>query len=56
MNAKWHRAHPMPRYAGNDERISRHLEHASTCACREIPPSLLAEIQRRGLKAPTHSA
>jgi hypothetical protein len=49
MNRDWHRAHPMPPRATEAQRIAWHLEHADACACREIPPRLLARMRELGL-------
>jgi hypothetical protein len=47
MNADWHRSHVLASNAPMDARIEWHLEHARECACRPIPPSVLAEIEAR---------
>lgn len=53
INSKWHAAHKLPRKATLDERIEWHIKHAVECACRPMPASILAELDRRGLGAPT---
>lgn len=47
MNKAWHESHKMPPNATLDERLNWHLDHAKECACRPIPPKLLAEIEKR---------
>ncbi|MBB3929999.1 hypothetical protein GGR25_001038 [Kaistia hirudinis] len=42
----------MPPKASLNERIAWHLEHARACGCREIPASILAELERRGITPP----
>ncbi len=49
INTAWHKANPIPPKATLDQRIKWHLEHQKACACREIPPKLLAEIKKRSL-------
>jgi hypothetical protein len=44
MNAAWHKKHPMPPKATNEQRIKWHIAHAKHCTCRPIPPKLEAEI------------
>jgi len=53
MNRAWHEANPMPPKASLDERIAWHLGHARACGCREIPASILTELERRGITPPT---
>lgn len=53
MNREWHAANPMPPKASLDERVAWHIEHARRCGCREIPASILAELERRGITPPT---
>lgn len=50
LNKEWHLAHPMPVNPTLDERIEWHLEHKKHCACREMPPKLVEEIKKRGIK------
>ncbi len=52
INADWHTKHPMPKNASMDERIRWHVAHARTCGCREIPKTVLAEMERRGMPIP----
>ena len=47
MNADWHRQNPMPHNPTREQRIDWHLRHAAACACREVPPSLRADVERR---------
>jgi uncharacterized protein YdhG (YjbR/CyaY superfamily) len=46
MNAVWHKKHALPRGASFQERITWHREHQKRCACRPIPPKLLAQMRR----------
>ncbi|MCW5695453.1 MAG: hypothetical protein KIS96_01830 [Bauldia sp.] len=55
INAAWHEANPMPKNATLDQRVAWHIAHAKACGCREIPPSVMAEIERRGLEVPTRT-
>lgn len=50
LNKAWHLQHPMPANPTLDERIAWHLEHKKHCSCREIPPKLQEEINRRKKK------
>lgn len=45
MNTQWHRRHVLPKNASLEERISWHREHQEACACRPIPPKLLAQMR-----------
>lgn len=55
MNARWHKAHPMPANPTLDQRLRWHVAHAKACDCREMPASIVAELARRG-KAKTARA
>lgn len=44
MNARWHESHPMPKNASLAQRVVWHTAHAKHCACRPIPPSVLAAL------------
>ena len=46
MNAEWHKAHVLPKGASLEVRIAWHREHQKRCACRPIPPKLLADMRR----------
>jgi uncharacterized protein YdhG (YjbR/CyaY superfamily) len=46
MNTRWHRQHVLPKDSSIEERIAWHREHQKRCACRPIPPKLLAEMRR----------
>ena len=50
INKECHHANPMPSRASLDERIQWHLQHQKACACRPIPPKLLAEMTKRRLE------
>jgi hypothetical protein len=52
LNAAWHAAHPMPMRSTLAQRVDWHLAHAKACGCRAMPPTILAELKRRGVKAP----
>jgi len=47
INAAWHEAHPMPKNAPLDQRVTWHLAHADACGCRGMPASVLAELRLR---------
>ena len=53
INKAWHEAHKMPRDATLEQRLEWHLKHAANCECREIPKSILRELEARGLSVPT---
>ena len=46
MNGEWHKKHALPKGASQKERMAWHREHQKRCACRPIPPKLLAEMRR----------
>ncbi len=50
LNKEWHLAHPMPKNPTLGQRIKWHLEHHQHCQCRDIPPKLLLEMKKRGIK------
>ena len=52
INAKWHRQHVMPMGSTLSQRVKWHVAHAKACGCREMPPTVLAELRRLGKKAP----
>lgn len=43
-NAEWHRKNRMPSPATMEERIRWHVAHQRVCACRPIPPTVLAAM------------
>lgn len=47
MNARWHELHPMGRGASLAERVKWHVAHEKACACREMPASIRAELERQ---------
>jgi hypothetical protein len=49
INKEWHLKHPMPKNPTLDQRVEWHIEHARECKCREIPGSVLKEMQKRKL-------
>ena len=52
LNAVWHDTHRMPRNPTMEQRVRWHVGHAKACGCRDIPKSILAELQRRGVALP----
>jgi hypothetical protein len=46
INRAWHAANQMPKNATREQRIDWHARHAGACACREVPASLRAEIEK----------
>jgi len=52
INEAWHRAKPDAPKPTLDQRIEWHLAHARACGCREIPPRLVAELEKRGIVDP----
>lgn len=53
INKEWHEAHRMPRNATLEQRLDWHVNHAANCNCREMPPSIRAELEARGLITPS---
>jgi hypothetical protein len=49
LNADWHRQNRMPKNATTEQHIAWHLQHQRNCACRPIPPKLLAVMKARKL-------
>ena len=47
INAKWHKANPMPKKSTDNQKIQWHVDHARECACRPIPKSILAKMKER---------
>jgi hypothetical protein len=47
FNRDWHLKNKMPDNPTNEQRIEWHIEHARHCGCREIPPKLKAEIEKK---------
>jgi hypothetical protein len=52
INAVWHEAHRMPKNASLAQRVEWHKEHASACACRPIPSSVQAAIDKAAKATP----
>lgn len=46
MNTEWHRRHPIPRGTSPEQRLAWNRAHQKACACRRIPPKLLALMNR----------
>ena len=55
LNKPWHLAHVMPKNATLEQRVEWHRAHAQACDCREMPPSIAAEIKKRDLKPQSHA-
>jgi hypothetical protein len=51
MNARWHEMHPLGRGASLAERVKWHVAHQKACACRDMPASVRAELERSGAAA-----
>ncbi len=49
LNREWHAANRMPANATLEQRLVWHASHAANCACREMPASIRAELERRGM-------
>jgi hypothetical protein len=49
LNREWHAAHRVPVNATLEQRLAWHAGHAANCACREMPPSIRTELERRGM-------
>lgn len=48
LNKDWHLAHPMPKNATTEQRISWHIEHLKNCKCRtDFPEKLKIEMKKR---------
>ena len=56
VNKAWHQQHVLGSHARLDDRVAWHLAHAKACACRPIPPSIVAAITARGLALPASPA
>jgi hypothetical protein len=52
VNKAWHDKHTMPKNPTLEQRLQWHLAHAQHCGCRAIPPTVLAEMKKRGIKKP----
>lgn len=52
INAEWHKLHPMPMGSTLIQRVTWHVAHAKACGCREIPPTVVKELERLGRKVP----
>lgn len=50
LNKAWHLANKMPKNPTMEQRIAWHTGHAKHCRCREMPPQLKAEIEKRNKK------
>lgn len=53
LNRQWHETHRMPRNATLEERLDWHVQHAANCNCREMPPTIKAQLEARGWTAPS---
>jgi hypothetical protein len=54
INAAWHARHRMPRNPTEEERLAWHLAHQAHCACRQMPPALLARLRAAAREARAH--
>jgi hypothetical protein len=52
MDERWHEKHRLPRGASLAERVKWHLAHQKACACRAMPASVRAELEKPGGRAP----
>jgi hypothetical protein len=50
INADWHRAHKMPKNPTEEQRLAWHIDHARNCTCRDMPPTLRALAEARGIR------
>ena len=46
VNKEWHRSHRMPAKATREQRIKWHVAYAAACACRAIPESIRADVEK----------
>ena len=46
LNKEWHRLNRMPPRAKREQRIKWHAAHARVCACRAIPESIRADVEK----------
>ena len=51
-NAVWHETHRMPKNPTLEQRLDWHLQHAANCACRDMPPGIRLELEKRGIAIP----
>jgi hypothetical protein len=47
VNTEWHTNNPMPNNPTLEQRLHWHSEHEKHCACRAMPRSISAELDRR---------
>ena len=47
LNRDWHRAHRMAPRATREQRIEWHVAHVAACACRPVPDSIKADVEKR---------
>ena len=52
LNKGWHQHHVMPKNASIEQRLRWHVAHARACGCRQLPPTVIAELRRRGQTIP----
>jgi hypothetical protein len=52
INKEWHLQHVLGKNATLDDRVRWHSEHVQVCPCHDMPPSIKAEIERRGGEVP----
>lgn len=56
MNKIWHDTHRLDPKADLEARVSWHLEHAKACGCRDMPESIKAVLNERGIAVPPRPA
>ena len=47
LNREWHLANPLSKNPSIEDGIRWHLAHREACACREMPESVRAEVEKR---------
>jgi hypothetical protein len=47
VNKEWHLRNKMPKNPSMEQRIRWHEEHVRECACRPIPATVRAAIEKR---------
>ncbi len=51
INEVWHKAHPMPARAKDEQRLDWHLAHSLNCGCRPMPRALRDLLKKRAAAA-----
>lgn len=47
INEVWHKAHPMPARAKEEQRLDWHLAHSLNCGCRPMPRAVRDLLKKR---------